>query len=217
MFPWISRRQDLTLDGKFSTVQTNISGTMPAEAAKMTNDKLVTGTHSKLDTSMPLDFKYECKENEKSPNAVPSNEMINNPLRPNESESRVVHKLPTSCSTAIVIDEMYGSIEAPAFPKIQTAYVTNTKLPDKCTKLLKTIPFNSPFSASRFTEIDDFVVFIVKCYFILEYPNVEFNSWSNYLQKSLICSFSSTFRSFAIVFNLSNSAVKWIGSTAPFW
>lgn len=40
-----------TFDGKNSTIQMNINGTQPEEAVKMTNDRLVTGTHSNANNS----------------------------------------------------------------------------------------------------------------------------------------------------------------------
>lgn len=82
----ISNRLQLTFDGRFSTIHTKMSGTIPAEAMNITNDKLVTGIHSYADKLQPLCLRYEYNENEIRPNAEPSNEISNNIFLPNESE-----------------------------------------------------------------------------------------------------------------------------------
>lgn len=63
-----------------------MSGTIPAEAMNITNDKLVTGIHSYADKLHPMCLRYEYNENEIRPNAEPSNEISNNIFLPNESE-----------------------------------------------------------------------------------------------------------------------------------
>lgn len=87
-----------------------VSGTTPDAAARITNDNVVTGSHSNAVSAYPLLLRYENKANDNKPHAEPEHEQIKSFLRPNVSIRVDVQKTPIIWTIAIAIDEVYGSI-----------------------------------------------------------------------------------------------------------
>lgn len=142
-----------TFDGMCSTILRYINGTTPDDAAKKTNKRLTTGTHSNASTSKPEDLRKQYNAKINIPKAEPSREMISNVLRPKVSDNVAVHKFPINCVTAIEIAEICGSIfVAPAALKIITAYVVKTRNPVMHAKAANTDPFKIPINAERLTK-----------------------------------------------------------------
>lgn len=95
----------ITLDGKFSTVQMPSSGLIPADNTNITNDSVVTGIQLNAATSYAECCKYKKITSIDMPMVVPINDAINMILRPSVSDNCVEHKQPRICIMPSMIEQ----------------------------------------------------------------------------------------------------------------
>lgn len=88
-----------------------------------------------------------------SPKAEPTNDITFKVFRPSLSANEVVSNEPRISATANIIDDTYGSNEAPDRSNTNTAYPISKKFAVIIANPVKAIPMPSPFNALRLTAM----------------------------------------------------------------
>lgn len=114
-----------TFVGSTSTVQMNDSDRIPMPEMKMTNAKLVTGTHVSIDKSYPSESQNRYAASINWPIVQPTSETVSRIFLPSVSTNFADTMVPMTWTTARIIDDASVDKFVPDFSNITEPYEMN--------------------------------------------------------------------------------------------